>query len=496
MSPTDSPIPTQLLLWLLLGAVTTVGAGLYRRALAWPIGMLSVLGATASSWVLLGQVMRHGELRHRLAGWPAPVGIELRVDLLSAFVATVILTIATLVWLYAQTAVRRESPDQETAFYGMALVLLLGLCGIVLTGDLFNLYVFFEVSSLAGYALMAVGSRKAVVSAFRYLLLGTLGASFYLMGIGYLYVLTGTLNMADMSAILPQLHNNSAVLLSCALIATGVGLKMALFPMHSWLPDAYTYASSTTTALIAPIMTKVSAYVMIRLLFFVYGLDFTLEHTAVTRALCTLAAAGVVVGSTMAIAQTNVKRMLAYSSIAQVAYIGIGIGLATPMALLAAMLHIMNHAVMKSCLFLITGGIALSTGRTQVQEFSGLGRKMPWTFAAFTCAALAMVGVPPTAGFFSKWYLIVGGLEAGAWGMVALIIASSLLTAVYFFRILERIYTEPAPADTVAAPGLGTQVPALALAIALIVLGLGNSWVVQHVLIPALPLALQGQGGA
>jgi multicomponent Na+:H+ antiporter subunit D len=446
---------------------------------------------------MLLAVLSGGPLRHSLGGWAAPIGIEYVVDGIGAFVVVVIAAISVAVGLYARAAVRRENPDQEVAYYGMFLTLLLGLTGMVLTGDLFNLYVFYEISSLAAYALLAVGDRKAPVAAFRYLILGTAGASFYLLGIGYLYTLTGSLNMANVAQLMPGLTGNPALPVAIALIIVGVGLKMALFPLHGWLPDAYTHASSTSTALIAPIMTKVSAFVLFRLLFFVFGIDLVARALPAGTLVAWLSAAGIVATSLMAIAQRDVKRMLAYSSVAQLGYIGLGIGLANPWALTGAVLHILNHATMKCCLFLVTGSVALHARRTSVAEYAGLGKAMPWTFASFSLASLAMVGLPPTNGFFSKWYLLLGTIRAESWPLAVVVVASSLLTAVYFFRLLERIYTAPLAGDDAVPRGEGGALvlaPTLALGIAVVVLGLCNSWFVTQVLQPSLPDAARLPG--
>jgi multicomponent Na+:H+ antiporter subunit D len=491
----EANLPILPIVVLLLGALLVPAFGMRRRAAAHPIslGMLTLFLIVA--FALFQKVMADGVQHYRLGGWQPPVGIEFVVDLLSAFMLLVIAAIAFLVCIYARVAVRAEMPTKEVPFYGVMFIMLLGLSGMVLTGDLFNLYVFFEVSSLGGYALMAVGHRKAPVSAFRYLILGTLGASFYLLGVGYLYVLTGSLNMADVASLMPNLVGNPALLLSITLMLGGLGLKMALFPMHLWLPDAYTYASSTATAIIAPVMTKVSAYVLLRILFFVYDQNLVHDVLPIDGVILWLGLAGVTVGSIMAIAQKDAKRMLAYSSVAQVAYIAVGIGLANRWALVAAMLHVVNHAAMKCCLFLITGGVFEQTGSTRISSYTSLGRAMPWTFAAFAVAALSMVGIPPTNGFFSKWYLVLGAIDAGQWTVVAIIIASGLLTGVYFFRMIARIFTIPeegAPVESEAHELPLSQVaPIVVLAVGLLTLGLFNSWIVNNVLLRALPPLLR-----
>jgi multicomponent Na+:H+ antiporter subunit D len=494
--------PAWVLLPLLVGTFLVAGLGYWRRTLAYPLTLVSLAAFLTAAVYGLWAVLQLGPLHYRMAGWSPPVGIELNLDLLSAFVLVMIGAVSLLVSVYAMVAVRRENPERESAFFTMVLVMLLGLTGMVITADLFNLYVWFEVSSLGGYALMAIGHRKAPVAAFRYLLQGTIGASFYLLGVGYLYVLTGSLNMFDVAARIVPLHDNPALWISLVFMVSGLGLKMALFPMHLWLPDAYTYASSTSTAIIAPLMTKVSAYVMIRVLYFVYGHEWSLSGSGGLGVVITwLALAGVVVGSVMAIAQKDAKRMLAYSSIAQVGYIGVGIGLAHPLALVGAMLHVLNHAVMKSCLFLVTGSVQLQRGSVKLRDYAGLGRKMPWTFAAFTLAALAMVGVPPTNGFFSKWYLVLGGIGAGQWAVVVVVLASSLLTAGYFFRVLERVYArdesdesderaESSEARPGGDPPLAMRAPVVVLAAGTLVLGLANAWLVSTILASALPAGL------
>jgi multicomponent Na+:H+ antiporter subunit D len=216
---------------------------------------------------------------------------------------------------------------------------------------------------------------------------------------------------------------------------------MALFPLHVWLPDVYSYAPSAVTGLIAPIMTKVAAYAIIRMFLTVFQPHYLRDILPVTSVIAWLGAAGILYGSIMAIAQSDFRRMLAYSSVSQIGYIGLGIGLANPLGLIGALLHILNHAFMKACLFLVAGSIRFRTGRWEVSSFAGLGRKMPWTMAAFTVSALSMIGIPPAAGFFSKWYLLLGSVDAGNWIFAATILLSSLLTAVYFFRVLEQVYT-------------------------------------------------------
>ncbi len=495
----DAQLPVLILLCLFAGAVVVPAIGFVRRSMVHGTAFAFLLCYLVLALRLFVNVLGGEALNYELGGWSPPIGIELRVDMLSALMIVLLAAVSVVVSIHARLSVRHELGDKETPFYSLLLIMLVGLSGMVLTGDLFNLYVFFEVSSLSGYSLMAIGSRKAPVSAYRYLLVGTVGASFYLIGVFYLYVLTGSLNMTDVSQRIGLMASNPALLLSIVFMVVGVGLKMALFPMHLWLPDAYHYASSTATAVIAPVMTKVSAYVLIRMLFFVYDSDLVRESVPASQLLTWLGAAGIVVGSLMAIAQKDAKRMLAYSSVAQVAYIAVGIGLGERYALIGAMLHIVNHATMKSCLFLVTANVSLRVGSHRIARYSGLGRKMPWTFLGFTVAALAMVGIPPTNGFFSKWYLVLGGIQSGAWVVVVVVLASGLLTGVYFFRLLTRVLTEaekPLSGESAAeyehirdAP-FTMCLPVVVLAAGILLLGLLNEWIVVEVLNRALPPGL------
>ena len=270
------------------------------------------------------------------------------------------------------------------------------------------------------------------------------------MGVAFLYFSAGTLNMADLQARLPDLVENRAVITAAAFMIVGLGVKMALFPMHFWLPDVYTNAPSAVAGLIAPIMTKVSAYAIVRFFLDVFPPGFLTEAVPVASTVGWLSAGGILFGSVLALAQQDYRRMLAYSSVGQIGYVGLGIGLANPIGLIGGLLHILNHALMKGCLFFIGGAVRYRAGVTRIPEMRGMGRVMPWTMAVFVVAALAMIGIPPTAGFFSKWYLILGTLEAGNWWWFGVIILSSLLTAVYFFRTVEMIFREPEAGDPAA----------------------------------------------
>ncbi|MFQ5996406.1 MAG: monovalent cation/H+ antiporter subunit D family protein [Dehalococcoidales bacterium] len=477
---------------LLLFSFIATLVGIWRLRWAYIAAILGLLLSLAAASAGLFRVLAEGKLRHFLGGWPPPFGIEYVLDHLSAFIALIIVFVGFIAVIYPPEAGLYHTPRKGVPVYGLILLLFAGLVGVVVTGDLFNLFVFLEIYSIASYALITLGGDRAVVASFRYLVLGTIAGSFYLLGVGFIYFSTGTLNMADAAQRLPPLYGSPTIMAAVALIVIGMSIKMALFPLHVWLPDAHSYASPVIAAVLAGIQIEVAAYVIVRMMLTVFQPQYFIEVLPVTTVIGWIAAAGIIFGSVMAIAQRDFKRMLAYSTVAQVAYIGLGIGLANPLGLIGGLLHILNHAFMKSCLFLVAGGIRYQTGLHAIPQFAGLGRKMPLMMAAFTAAALSMVGIPPTCGFFSKWYLVLGSIDANNWVFVAVILASSLLTAVYFFRMIEKLYAVPSSGDPAVEqatePSARILVPILILATGVIVLGLVNAIIVTQVLKPVVAL--------
>lgn len=462
------------------------------------LAVAASLAALSSSAASLARVLAQGEWRYHFGGWAPPWGIEYVIDPLAASIAVLVAFFSLLAVVYARPFLLNRQPLGEAAFYSLLLLLTSGLLGMVSTGDVFNLYVFLEISSLSAYALISSGGQRGTLAAFRYLLVGSVAAMFYLLGIGYLYALTGTLNMADLSRLLPPLLGSRVVLLAVALVVVGLGIKMALFPLHGWLPDAYSYASAPAATFIAAVMAKVNAYALYRLLYFVF--DATGPVSSALSLVGWAAAAGILFGSVMAIAQRDFGRMLAYSSVAQMGYIALGLSLGNAMGLVGALLHILNHAVMKGCLFMVAGGVRWRAGWREVGQLAQLSRTMPLSMAALVVTALSMIGLPPTAGFFSKYYLVLGSIQAGAWPFAVVLVLSSLLTAVYFFRILENVYlkergaAENAPAVAPAPSGWpGRELPAsmllpiLLLGTGVILLGVFSGQVVTKIIQFAVP---------
>ncbi|MCR4378873.1 MAG: monovalent cation/H+ antiporter subunit D family protein [Rhodospirillales bacterium] len=405
--------------------------------------------ATAVSWVvfaialyLLNTVMESGTMIYRIGGWDAPWGIEYRLDAVGAFVIVIVAAIGAVVMPYARQSVAAEIPaERHYLFYAMMMLNLSGLLGIAVTGDAFNLFVFLEISSLSTYVLISLGSdRRALTAAYRYLIMGTLGATFYIIGVGLMYQMTGTLNISDLATIMPAVAETRTILAAMAFLTVGISLKIALFPLHTWLPNAYTFAPSVVTIFIAATATKVAVYILLRIVFTVFGQVDIFAHFPIQPVLMVMAIAAMFLASLSAIWQENVKRMMAYSSVAQIGYMVLGVALATETGLTGSIVHLFNHAIMKGAAFMAIGAIIFATGAVTIKDLEGIGRRMPLTMAAFVVAGLSLIGVPLTVGFISKWQLVSASLELNMWPLAALIVLSSLLAIVYVWRIFEVAY--------------------------------------------------------
>ena len=441
-------LPVLLIILPLFGALlaTFLRSGL----LTWAITTLVAFILPAIAITLLAQVLATGQpIIYQIGNWPAPIGIVYKVDQLSGFFLVVIAVIGAVIMPFARRSISAEIPPQaQSWYYAMYLLCLAGLLGIVITGDAFNAFVFLEISSLATYVLIALGRhRRALLAAYQYLIMGTIGATLYVIGVGLLYVVTGSLNFDDVANRLgPALADpgqRDAVFTALGFIVVGVGLKLALFPMHMWLPNAYAYAPSLATAFLAGTATKAAIYLLIRLGYSVFGSAYEVDNLPIAEVLLILAIAAMFLASISAVFENNAKRMLAYSSVAQVGYIMLGIALANLSGLTGALVHVANHAIMKTALFLALGAVFYRIGSVLYGDIAGIGRKMPLTMAAFMVAGLGLIGVPGTAGFISKWYLAVGAIDAGFYPIVFLIVASSVISVIYVGRITEIIWMRP-----------------------------------------------------
>lgn len=413
-----------------------------RFAWAWATAISFI--AFAMSVALFWQVRDGSVISYEMGGWAPPIGIEYRIDILNAFVLMIISGIAALVLPYARHSVEAEIPQSQHAFFYTALLLCLtGLLGVTITGDAFNVFVFLEISSLSTYALVATGAardKRALTAAFNYLVMGTVGATFFVIGLGLIYMITGTLNMADLAAKIAANGDSRTLRMGFSFILVGIGLKLAMFPLHLWLPNAYSYAPSAVTAFLASTATKVAIYVLLRFMFSIFGFDYAFQAATLQFVLLPLALIAMFAASIVAIFQEDLKRMLAYSSIAQVGYMLLGMSFLTQTGLTATIMHLFNHALTKGGLFMAAGCFIYAIGSARIDDLRGLGRVMPWTSAAFVTGGLGLIGVPLTAGFISKWYLMQAAFALGWWPVAILVVLSSLLAVVYVWRVVEVLY--------------------------------------------------------
>ena len=480
-------LPILPVLLTLAGALLVPIVALASRRAAGAVAAAAAIAAAIAALAGVAEVAGGGGLRYAVGGWAAPWGIELVLDPLSAFTSAAIAGVAAVSLAAAGPGARAAFEGTTPRFYALALVVVTGLLGITISGDLFNVFVFLEIAAIASYALVASGAPPSLAAGFRYLMLGTVGASFYLLGVGLLYALTGTLNMADLADRVPALSASPLFAGGVTFIVVGLAIKVALFPLHGWLPDAYTHAPPPVAALLPAVATKAPAYALARTLLYVLRPD----ELAVTTVLAWAGGAGVVVGGLFALRQTDARRLLAYSSVSQMGYIVLGLGLANSAALTGAYLHVLNHAVMKSSLFMALGALLLSARGPSLTALAQLAPR-PLIGTCMVVAALSMVGVPPAGGFFSKWYLLQGAIEAGQPVLVAAILLGSLLAAVYMYRLTEAVWLTPADAGGVPRPREAPAVVVaalLVLAVATLGVGLANEVIVQRLVAPAAAAA-------
>lgn len=382
-------------------------------------------------------------LVYQLGGWAPPLGINLAVDALAIQMALMIAGLGALVMIYSAAYMRRDTGLSH--FYALALLAIAGMMGVVLTGDLFNFYVFLEIMSIASYALVAFRrDSNSIEASIKYLFIGTLGTSFILLSIAMLYGFVGSLNIADLGAKLAVYEGDATptiLVVSLALFATGIMIKVAMVPFHVWLVDALTAAPTAVSALLAGPGAVVGIYWAARLPYLPFGLP-------VGIVLVSLGLLSMVVGVLMALTQRDFKRMLAYHVISQKGYMVLGIGLGTLGSALGAqggLFHLLNHSTYKCMLFMCAGAVLFRTGSQRFDELGGLGKNMPWTALAFLVGALAISGIPPLNGFASKYTIYLGGVEAGLPIVTAIAVLVSALTFASFFKAFCSVFLGQRP---------------------------------------------------
>jgi len=476
---TTEPLIPLLVVLPILVAVAPVVLGTRYDRVGWPIALVALTVQTAIALRLAARVRTAGRQVHHAGGFAPPFGIELAVDGISALLVVLVAVVSLGVLAYA-----RHAGPRGGAFYGLYLLLVGGLSGMSVTADLFNLYVFLEITGLAAYGLVAVDrSGEAAVAALKYLVVGTFGASLYLLGVGYAFVATGTLNMADFARLLGSevAPTSPLVLAAFGLVVAGLAVKIALFPVHTWQPNAYQHAHDTVSIHIAALVSTVSAYALARVVFSAFTVDFLAAVPAAGDLLVYAAGISVVVGSALAVTQRHVKRMLAYSSVSQFGLVVMAVGLANELSVVGGVVHLLGHAVMKGGLFAAAGVLAARYGARTVDEYAGLAGPAPVAAGAFAVLALGMIGIPPTVGFVGKLYIVLGALAADSPYALVVTLVSTLLTLMYFWRVVQRLYfldvpagfdAEPAATDG-GDPPVSTGMVALVVAAAVATVALG-----------------------
>jgi len=411
------PVSTAFLISLL--------ARFARRGYLYALSVFSSGSILLISFYALGVLPKsvNNILVYNIGGLASPFGISLVLDGLSVFMLVVVNLAAFFVSIYNIGYVDKH--DDAPKFLTLFFMMLTGLNGVVITGDLFNLFVFLEVASIAGYALVCFrGGAEELEAAFKYAVMGSTGSAFIFIGIAFLYSFTSTLNMADMSRIIAMKEGIFVVPFVTVLFIMGFGLKAALAPFHAWLPDAHTSAPASISAMFSGVLIKaLGVYTLARILFNVLG-----TTQALLSALTVLGAISILVSGVLAVLQWNMKRLFAYSSIGQIGYIFLGLGLGTPWGVFGAVFHIFQHSVAKSLLFLTAGSVDKSAHERDLREMSGLKEKMPVTAWASMIASMSLAGIPPLGAFFSKLIIIIACIQAGFYFYAFIAVIGSILT--------------------------------------------------------------------
>lgn len=384
-------------------------------------------------------VIRYGGFYFNAGAPNTILGINWYIGQIESILGATFSFVAVLIIWYSSSSIKNEIPENKINFYYILInVLMASLLGIIYTNDLFNSYVFIEVSTLAACGIIVVKDKKENIKAtIKYLIMSTIGSGLILMAIAYIYSITGHLNMSLIHEAIvnkTSLYPNS-ILIILTLFTLGLGVKSAMFPLHGWLPDAHSSAPTPSSAMLSGLVIKVYAFTLIKILFRV--LSFEIVNTSIILdIIILLGSCGMIFGSVMAITQKELKRMIAYSSIAQMGYIFFGIGLGTPAGVVAAVFHMIGHSVTKSALFICSGLMVEKSGNKKIKDLTGIGVEMPLTLVLFTLGAFSMIGIPILPGFVSKWYLSLSCIEINRLTLIIIILASSILNVVYYFPII------------------------------------------------------------
>jgi len=412
---------------------------------SWFLSTLSTFLTFLFSILLYQEIQIHSQISYALGKWMPPIGIEYVIDKVAIIPVIIISGISFIATIFAYKIMPEEIEKKSISkVYSLWLLAIAGLLGLVTTGDAFNLFVFLEISSLASVALVAMGAHKdkqALVAAYNYLIIGAVGATLYVIGVGLLYGVTGTLNMADLTNRISDLNNNRALIAGFGFMIIGIMVKAAVFPLHIWLPRAYAYAPSAVSVLLAATATKASLYILARILFSIFENSENLINNTLLFVILPVSLLAMFAGTIMAIYEKDIKRLLAHSSVAQIGYITLAFAIGTKASVAAGFIHMFNHAIIKGGLFIAITSIGFYIKkRITINNLSGLGREMPITFFCFVICSLSLAGLPLTAGFISKLYLIKASISSDDIWIAILILISSALSVVYLWKIIEVMW--------------------------------------------------------
>jgi multicomponent Na+:H+ antiporter subunit D len=453
------------------------------------LGMLAMLACTGVCLKLFLHVLEVGTVTYHLSGWAPPLGIEFKVTVLSGFFSWLLALTALLAYLGGRYTWSTQVGQRAPQFQALLFLLLASYQGLALTNDAFNMFVMLEVSSLATYGLIAFGGGRAYLATFQYLVMGTIGASFYLLGVGYLYIKTGTLNIDDLAQILAQLPQSPAITIGLAMMLVGILLKMAIFPLHAWLPNAYFYAPDAASAQIAPLSTKLAAFMLFRVLHDFFAGSVPQRLPEWPHLMTVLASLGILAGVSTCLAQRNLKRTFACLIVAEAGYMMGGLWLSDVRGPVGALFHLANDMLVTVGLFIAAMAVQRAMGGQSRRHLPGLFTESPITGAALILLALNVIGVPPMAGFFSKATLISGAIASGHYEFAVALILASLGCMVIFFRFFEEAFFRP-DADSGDHDPDGSHhrlgILALVVGLFLLTLGLWNEQVMEVIIRPAV----------
>jgi len=482
-------LPAILFLLPLFAAISMPVVCLKHRHWSQPISLTILAAMVLVSILNLHNVVNHGEVRYAFSGWTAPLGIEWVADGLASVILVLLSVLGLLGVVFTGPTSPKALGGRIVHYYTLILLFFSALTGIVFARDLFNLFVFLEVAAIASYALVGVAGGRALFAAFRYLILGTIGASIYLLGVSYLYAVTGTLNMADMADKLPFLLGSKALVGGLLFIFIGLGIKMALVPFHAWMPEAYAYAPDSVSPILASLLTKIVLLAWVRIIYWVLNASTVISDIPILQLVAVLGVLAAVIGASLALAQRDLKMMFAYGGISHIGIILIGIGQGNQTGFVGGIFYLLNDAVMQAALFFLAGVAFCHYGVRTIDDLGRVGKQAPWLTGSLVVIALGMVGLPPTGGFFGKWNIILGALEAGNYVSVAAVVLSTLLTLAYFVKLFEGIFRQTSTRLDVqfGEIPLSFKMTLGVTSAAIMLLGLFSSPIVQLLLNHALP---------